>query len=216
VEQPVKVETKAKVETKPVAEDVDEEEMYGQSVKLEGQTKIDDHDAIDTKPKHDVSDTIFIFRDDEILIHDYRHTSGWFVGDVQNSMRVPEFCHITKVDALEHKTDTIDGIISGGFMHESAQMCVYGFSLEVEQVNTVETINCHMHTFLPMLSTARFMHQSCIVRGKSGYWSLLIIGGKQNKSNWLNSVETLDLLPFFRPGTMKKEDGKFVPATSEW
>lgn len=132
--------------------------MYGQGVKIEGQIKIDDHDAFETKPKHDVRDTIFIFRDDEILIHDYRLSSGWFVGDVQNSMRVPEYCHITKVDALEHKTDLFDGIISGGYMHGSAQMCVYGFSLQVEQINTVNTINCHIHTFLPTLRTARYMH----------------------------------------------------------
>jgi hypothetical protein len=35
VEQAPKVDTKPKAE-KPVAEDVDEEDMYGQSVKLEG------------------------------------------------------------------------------------------------------------------------------------------------------------------------------------
>jgi len=43
-------------------------------------------------------------------------------------------------------------------MHGSAQMCVTGFSLQVEQVNTVDTINCNIHAFFPMLKTARYMH----------------------------------------------------------
>lgn len=83
-------------------------------------------------------------------------------------------------------------------------MNVMGFSLTLDQVNTVDTINCTIHTFLPGMDRARFMHQSCIVRGKSGYWSLLILGGKESKSNWLDSVQTLDLLPYFKPGTMVK------------
>lgn len=52
------------------------------------------------------------------------------------------------------------------------------------------------------------MHQAAIVRGKSGSWHLLIVGGKAAANSWLNSVETLDLLPYFKSGLMKKnEDG---------
>jgi len=38
--------------------------------------------------KKDLADTIFILRDDEILINCYRRP-GWFAGDVLGSMRVP-------------------------------------------------------------------------------------------------------------------------------
>lgn len=55
------------------------------------------------------------------------------------------------------------------------------------------------------------------MRGKSGYWSLLVLGGKSSKTTWLNSVQTLDLLPYFRPGTMVKNAvGQFVKASSQW
>lgn len=67
------------------------------------------------------------------------------------------------------------------------------------------------------MTSLRYMHQSCLVRGKSGYWSLLVLGGKSSKTTWLNSVQTLDLLPYFRPGTMVKNDvGQFVKASSQW
>lgn len=73
--------------------------MYGQSVKLEGQVKIEDHDAEEAKPKHDLSNTIFVFKDDEVLVNCFRHTTGWYMGDVTNGDRVPDYCSIAKVDA---------------------------------------------------------------------------------------------------------------------
>ena len=42
------------------------------------------------------------------------------MGDVNNGMRVPDYCSIAKVDAVEHKTDLMDGIISGGAHFGSA------------------------------------------------------------------------------------------------
>lgn len=54
--------------------------------------------------------------------------------------------------------------------------------------------------FLPVMQIQRYMHQSCIVKGKSGYWSLLLLGGKTEAQTWLDSVEQLDLMPFFHPG----------------
>lgn len=60
---------------------------------------------------------MFIFRDDEMLINYYKKSSGWFVGDILNQMRVPEHCSIARIDSSEHKTDSMDGIISGGLMN---------------------------------------------------------------------------------------------------
>lgn len=179
VEKPKVVEApKVTKKTIPEPEDVDEEAMYGESVKLEGQVKINDHDAPETKPKHDLSQTIFIFREDELFVNCFRQTTGWYMGDVNNGMRVPDYCSIAKVDATEHKTDLMDGIISGGAHFGSATQCVTGFSFQLDQVNTVDTINCSINAFLPNMTSTRFMHQSCIVRGKSGFWTLLVLGGK--------------------------------------
>jgi hypothetical protein len=64
----------------------------------------------------DLTDTIFIFCNDEILINCYRKTSGWFVGDVTDSNRIPEYCSIAKVCSETHKTELFDGIMSGGYL----------------------------------------------------------------------------------------------------
>lgn len=93
-------------------------------------------------------------------------------------MRVPEHCHVAKVEATYHKTNVMDGLISGGFLHGAVQQVAFGYAFNVEEVNCVETINCNINTFLPMLLAPRYMHQSCIVKGKSGFWNLLLIGGK--------------------------------------
>jgi len=61
-----------------------------------------------------------------------------------------------------------------------------------------------------MIEQGRYMHQSCIVKGRSGFWSLMVMGGKVDKANWTNSVEALSLLPYFRPGTMTNKDGVHV------
>jgi len=55
------------------------------------------------------------------------------------------------------------------------------------------------------------MHGQAIVKGKSGAWTLLAIGGKSNNKTWLNTVESLDLTNYLRPGkTVKDASGKIV------
>lgn len=56
--------------------------MYSSSIKLTGEVKIEDFGSEVTKPKHDFSDTMFIFRNDEVLVNCMRKKNGWYVGDV--------------------------------------------------------------------------------------------------------------------------------------
>jgi len=51
------------------------------------------------------------------------------------------------------------------------------------------------------------------VKAKGGHWHLLSIGGKADTKTWLNSVEAIDLTPYFLTGLVDK-DGKQI--TSEW
>ena len=42
-------------------------------------------------------------------------------------------------------------------------------------------------------------------------------GGKAGARSWLNSVEILDLAPYFRPGQVRTDaEGKTTAVTSEW
>lgn len=102
--------------TKVPAPEEDEEDMFTESVQVQGEVKLMDSTPAITA-KHDLSDTIFVFKDDEILINCLKKSSGWFVGDVLNSMRVPEFCSIAKVTPDEHKTTSFDGMLTGGHMY---------------------------------------------------------------------------------------------------
>jgi hypothetical protein len=44
-----------------------------------------------------------------------------------------------------------------------------------------------------------------------------VVGGKSENRSWLSSVESLDLLPYFKTGVMKKnEDGSVEKMTSSW
>lgn len=173
--QPEKVEAVKAAKSEP--EELDEEAMYSQSIKLTGEVKIENFGSEEPPARYDLSDTIFVFRDDEVLVNCMRNKNGWYVGDVDNSMRVPEHCHIAKVDTARHHS-TLDGLISGGFLHNSVQQSAYGFAFNVENVNCVDTINCNINTFLPTMIVPRYMHQSAVVRGKTGYWTLLLVGGK--------------------------------------
>ena len=194
----------------------DEEDMFTESVQVQGEVKLVDSTPAITA-KHDLSDTIFVFKDDEILINDLKKSSGWFVGDVLNSMRVPDFCSIAKVTPDEHKTTSFDGMLTGGHMYGYPQSQAFGFEFVCDSVNAVDTINMSANLSLPALLVPRYMHQSCIVKGKSGFWQLMVLGGKASRETWLNSVHKLDLLPYFRPGTMVKDSkGAFVQASSSW
>jgi hypothetical protein len=63
------------------------------------------------------------------------------------------------------------------------------------------------------------MHQAVLVRGINGSqsWHILVAGGKSEPSNWLSSVESLDLAPYFYQGKLVKgADGVMREATSDW
>ena len=98
-----------------------------------------------------------------------------------------------------------------------ARSMVLGLTFDLLAENVVENYTCSVAQELPLMSTARYMHQSVIIKGKNNSWSLLVAGGKAGNRNWLNSVEILDLSPYFRPGQVKTdEEGKTQPVTSEW
>lgn len=65
------------------------------------------------------------------------------------------------------------------------------------------------------------MHQALIVKVKDS-WQLMVAGGKNRNSNdnvdnWLNSVEMLDLLPYFKRNlTFTDVDGLVKPLESDW
>ena len=58
------------------------------------------------------------------------------------------------------------------------------------------------------------MHQSCIVKNKAGFWTLLTLGGRcrdqSGQDSWTNSVEAIDLVPYFRTGTDKVSEWSYV------
>lgn len=73
-----------------------------------------------------------------MLINNFKSGTGWFVGDVLNGMQVPDFCSIARVDPLIHKTNQMDGIITGGLNQYGGQKNVYGFKLNEEEQNCVK------------------------------------------------------------------------------
>ena len=78
---------------------------------------------------------------------------------------------------------------------------VLGLTFDLVNQNAVENYVCNIVQTLPSMSTARYMHQSAVIKGgKNNTWNLFIVGGKAGSRSWLNSVEMLDLSPYFRPG----------------
>lgn len=154
-----KVADPPKEPTPKVAEPVEDEEedMFTESVQVQGEVKLMDSTPAITA-KHDLSDTIFVFKDDEILINNFKKSTGWFVGDVLNSIRVPEFCSIAKVTPDEHKTSSFDGMLTGGHMYGYPQKQAFGFEFICESINAVDTINMSANLSLPMLLVSRYMH----------------------------------------------------------
>jgi hypothetical protein len=61
-----------------------------------------------------IKDTLIVFVNTEIIIYDFNKTTGWFVGDLRDNIQVPSFASFTRVDPIVHKTNAIDGFISGG------------------------------------------------------------------------------------------------------
>jgi len=83
--------------------------------------------------------------------------------------------------------------------------------------NAVESYICNILRELPALPEPRFMHQAVIIKGKTGSWNLVVVGGKDNARSWHSTVWSLDLLPYFKTGlTRTKDDGTVEALTSSW
>ena len=111
----------------------------------------------------------------------------------------------------------MQAIVTGGIGQGLASKQVMSLTFDMVKQNALDNYICSLVGYLPELTSPRYMHQSAIVRSKTGAWNLLIVGGKDASRTWLKTVEKLDLTPYFRTGLMKKlEDGSLVPLTSSW
>jgi len=45
-----------------------------------------------------VRDTLIVFVDNELVIFNFSKTTGWYVGDTQSSIKIPQFSSFAKVD----------------------------------------------------------------------------------------------------------------------
>jgi hypothetical protein len=57
-------------------------------------------------------------------------------------------------------------------------MLSFGLMFDKNTENAIETIDCTISAYMPMLKKGRFMHQSCIVKSATGFWQLMVMGGK--------------------------------------
>ena len=130
---------------------------------------------------------------------------------------IAEDASVVRVIPGRHRTNIMQSIVTGGIRQGSPSRQVLALAFDLVKQNAVDNYICSLVGYLPELTSDRYMHQSAIVRGKSGSWNLLIMGGKDSNRSWLKSVETLDLLPYFKTGVMKKnEDGTVEKMTSTW
>ena len=107
--------------------------------------------------------------------------------------------------------------MTGGARHGIASAEIFALTFDLMNLNAIENYMCNVVQTLPLMSTARYMHQSAIIKGKNNAWHLLVAGGKAGARSWLNTVEMLDLSPYFRPGQVKTaEDGTTTAVQSEW
>jgi len=112
-----------------------------------------------------------------------------------------------------HASNEFSAIVSGGYHNGKALQDVTGIKFTEETENALTYVNCSATSWIPAMFQARYMHGQVIVKGKSGAWTLLAIGGKSDNKTWLNTVESLDLTNYLRPGkTVKDASGKIVQA----
>lgn len=121
------------------------------------------------------------------------------------------------VDNEKHRTNLCQAIVAGGFNMGAATDQVLALGFDVVTTNAVESYICNVLSELPPLPAARFMHQAVIAKGKTGSWTLYVVGGKSDARSWHNTVWSLDLLPYFKSGLKRtNEDGTTEALTSEW
>ena len=165
-----------------------------------------------------MTETLIVVERNQFLLIDLKTNRSWQVGDVENeSIVIPEDSSIVMVDNEKHRTNLCQAIISGGFNMGSASDQVLALNFDVVTKNAVESYICNVLSELPALPSPRYMHQTVIVKGKTGSWNLVVAGGKSNPRSWESTVWMLDMLPFFKTGLTKtKEDGTVEALTSTW
>ena len=204
----------------PIAND--EEELFGGEAIILEEVKQDESELDAQLFAKGITDTVLIFRKDTFFMYDFNSKSGWQIGDItEASLRdtVRDNSSVVAVIPEEHKTNEMQAIVSGGWEPtiRSGSQDTFSLSFQSEFVNTVKNYMCTANKELPPMLFNRYMHQSVIVKGKTGAFTLIAIGGKTDVNNWTNSVEQLILTPYFRTGmTTKDESGKLVALTSEW
>ena len=121
------------------------------------------------------------------------------------------------VDNEKHRTNLCQAILTGGFNVGEAQDRCFALGFDVVTKNAVEGYICNVLKELPPMPEKRFMHQALIAKGRTGSWTLFVVGGKSEPRSWHNTVWSLDLLPYFKTGVMRtKEDGTTEVVTSQW
>lgn len=106
-------------------------------------------------------------------------------------------------------------IAVGGTKFNVDQTSCLGIQFFLNMQNMVEYYSCDIISYMPRLTTGRYMHQAVVIK-EGNTWTLMVAGGK-TKEAWLNSTELLDLTPYFKKGlTMKDAEGIVRPLTSDW
>lgn len=75
-----------------------------------------------------------------------------------NSMRVPDYCSFAKVTLAEHRSNFLDGVITGGNYFGDAINSASAVKFVAESINAVDTINMAYTMALPDMQQARYMH----------------------------------------------------------
>lgn len=149
-------------------------------------------------------ETLIIFERNQFLLFDFNANKSWQVGDVEsNDISIAEDSCITMIDNEKYRTNLCQAIVTGGFKMGQALSAVYTLGFSVITTNAVESYVCNVLSELPEMLEPRFMHQSVIVKGRTGSWQLVVAGGKSHARSWHNTVWSLDLLPYFKTGLKK-------------
>lgn len=140
------------------------------------------------------------------------------MGDLESqTYTIAENSSIVPVDNQKYRTNLCQAIVSGGFVMGSPVANVLALNFDVVTKNAVESYVCNVVNELPSLPFARYMHQSVIIKGKTGSWTLFVAGGKRDARSWIPDVQCLDLLPYFRTGIVKTTDqGRTEAVQSQW
>lgn len=91
----------------------------------------------------------------------------------------------------------------------------------MKEVNATKQYSCTFQKDLKSMKRPRYCHQTAVVQNpkntSSTTFILLAIGGKHSANDWTNTVEMIDLAPYFKENlTVMDKSGNKVKADSEW